>query len=115
MKDSIYRKLIQRYASEEPTVLKEAAYNLSLASAGEVVEAEFWNRAEKAVARIKQAQSNKTPNILTEAAKKAYANNKANCPICKTKMNLVKLLEGRPVFYCQDHKVVELLPIEEGE
>jgi hypothetical protein len=110
MKDQIYRKLIQRYASEQPSVLKEAAYNLSLGSV-EVVEADFWNKATQAIGRIKEAQAR--PNtMLSEAAKKAYSSALAVCPLCKQKMNLVKLLDDRQAFYCQDHKICQPLPVE---
>lgn len=110
MKDDIYKKLIQRYASESPSVLKEAAYNLSIAN---VVEADFWGKAEQAISRIRQVHTQAKPSILSEAAKKAYSSNLATCPICKTKMNLVKLLEDRESFYCQDHKICQPLPLGE--
>lgn len=115
MKDQIYRQLVQRYASESPLVLKEAAYNLSLASTdGQTVEAndKFWDKAQQAIARIKQAQPQNKHSMLSEAAKKAYSSALAICPLCKMKMNLVKLLDDRQAFYCQDHKVCQPLPIE---
>lgn len=111
MKDKIYRQLVQRYASEEPSILKEAAYNLAVAN---VVEADLWSKADQAIARIKQAKP-KGGSILSEAAKKAYASQLAICPICKAKMNLVKLLDDREVFFCQDHKICQPLPLESGE
>lgn len=110
MKDQIYKALMQRYASEQSTVLKEAAYNLSIASI-EPVEATFWDKASQAIARIKQSQ-NKGPSMLSEAAKKAYSSALAICPLCKQKMNLVKLLDDRQSFYCQDHKICQPLPID---
>lgn len=116
MKDKIYRQLVQRYASESPSVLKEAAYNLSLSSAvgGKTpVEADFWDKANQAIALIKQSKASQPArSILSESAKKAYATALAICPLCKMKMNLVKLLDDRQAFYCQDHKVCQPLPVE---
>lgn len=109
MKDDIYRKLKQRYAAEDASILKEAAYNLSIAN---VVESSFWEKADQAVARIKEAQANKKPSMLSEAAKKAYSSALSNCPICKQKMNLVKLLDERQAFYCMDHKICQPLPVD---
>jgi hypothetical protein len=111
MKDQIYRALIQRYASESPDILREAAYNLALASAEPMAD-NFWDRAGQALARIKHAKSEQKPSMLSEAAKKAYASQLAICPLCKQKMNLVKLLDDREAFYCQDHKICQPLPIE---
>jgi len=113
-KDQIIRKLIQRYASEPGAILSEAAYNMSLAG----VEVEgassdrFWEKAERTISRIREATKNKPPSMLSEAAKKAYSTALAVCPLCKQKMNLVKLLEDREVFYCQEHKICQPLPIE---
>lgn len=109
-KDEIYRELVKHYISESPLVLKEAAYNLSMAS---VVKADFWEKAGKAVARIKESQVLAKPSILSEAAKKAYSSALSICPICKSKMNLVKLLEDREAFYCPDHKIIQPLPCED--
>lgn len=115
MKDQIYRQLVQRYASESPSVLKEAAYNLSLGSVETAAiegNADFWNKAQQAIARIKQAQPAPGTSMLSEAAKKAYSSALSICPLCKVKMNLVKLLDDRQAFYCQDHKVCQPLPLE---
>lgn len=115
MKDQIYKQLIQRYASESPSILKEAAYNLSLAStekAPTLDGGKFWTKAEEAIARIKQSNTNKKPSLLSEAAKKAYSSALATCPLCKQKMHLVKLLDDREAFYCADHKICQPLPIE---
>lgn len=112
MKDQIFKKLVQRYASESTTTLKEAAYNLSLAN---VVEGEFWDRAEKAINKIRQHQASGSSSILSEAAKKATNSALSICPICKNKMNLVKLLDDKQAFYCTDHKICQPLPVTDGE
>lgn len=114
-RDLIYKALVQRYAAEDAGTLKEAAYNLALAgvtASTELVQADFWSRAEQAVSKIKQGKQTADTRILSEAAKKAYASSLSICPICKSKMNLVKLLEDRQAFYCTDHKICQPLPVE---
>jgi len=107
-KEEIYRALVQRYASESPSILKEVAYNLSL---GHVTESSLDARAAAAVAKIKAQQAPVNP--LEKTAKAVKAAHLAVCPICKNKMSLVKLLEDREVYYCPDHRINQPLPIGE--
>jgi hypothetical protein len=105
-RDEILNKLIAKYASEDLKNLKEAAYNLALAS---TTEATLEERASKAL-RLLHAAKSQAPSPLTKSAEKAQSSFLSVCPICKCKMRTVKLIEDRDAFYCQDHRVVVPFP-----
>jgi hypothetical protein len=105
-RDEILNKLIAKYASEDLKNLKEAAYNLALAS---TTEATLEERAAKAL-RLLHAAKAQAPSPLTKSAEKATSSFLSVCPICKCKMRTVKLIEDRDAFYCQDHRVVVPFP-----
>lgn len=103
-KDEILSKLIEKYASEDRTILKEAAYNLALASTT------ASNLEERAARALKLLSASKAPTPLARAATKVQHSAFSNCPICKMGMQTVKLIEDRNAFYCSDHRVVVPFP-----
>jgi hypothetical protein len=115
IRDKIYQALVKRYASESPKALKEVAYNMALAATTSEVagsfEDSFWQKAERALERTKH--SAQAPSSLSVEANKQAHKSLASCPICKTKMNLVKLLDDRKSYYCSDHKICQPLPVGE--
>jgi hypothetical protein len=106
-KDEILKKLVSKYTSEDAKILKEAAYNLALAS---TTEANLDERAARALRLLHAAKVHQDQAPLTKSAAKAQSSALSVCPICKTKMRTVKLIEDRDAFYCQDHRVVVPFP-----
>lgn len=108
-KDEILKKLVSQYKDKDSKILKEVAYNLSLAS---VTEASLEDRASRALSRIKAAPVPQEP--LQKVASKANHSKLSVCSICKMPMKTVKLLEDRSAYYCPDHRIAVPFPKDEG-
>ena len=109
-KDDIFRVLASRYQDKEPKILKEIAYNLSLAS---ITRSSLEERAARALQQIQSAPVDY--GVLRQAASKSVQNKLSICPICKMGMKIVKLMEDRSAYYCPDHRITVPFPIEEED
>jgi len=108
-KDEIHRILAGRYKDEDPQTIKEISYNLALASTS---EGSLNERARLALQRIKSAPQ--APSPLSQQASSQTQGRLNVCPICKSSMETVKLMEDRSAHYCPDHKIVVPFPKETG-
>jgi hypothetical protein len=106
-KDEIYCILAGTHKDQDPKILKEISYNLALAS---TTQGSLDERARRALSRINAAPQAASP--LVEQVRSQQQQKK--CPICKSAMEIVKLLEGRPAHFCPSHNVTEPLPVESG-
>jgi hypothetical protein len=109
-KDEIYRILATRHSGQDPKILKEISYNLALAS---TTESSLDGRAAQALKRL-QGDTNPPSKVLHQAAQAASHNQRNRCPICKSAMEVVKLLEDQPAYHCVQHKITEPFPKETG-
>ena len=106
-RDEIYRKLRKHYASESEQVLREASYNLAIAS---VEETSLLDKAAQAIQRISQTAAQRSP-LASQQAQQRSADIQS-CPICRIAMSSVKLLEEKPAWFCADHRIIVPKPIE---
>jgi hypothetical protein len=105
-KEEIYRELSKHYASEPEKILREASYNLALAS---ISGDELMLKASRAIERLKQYGN--SPDALQ--ASKSQKPVLSYCPICKFEMVSVKLLDDKPAWHCPDHRITVPKPVEE--
>lgn len=109
-REDIQKQLNSRYAQEDPKMIREISYNLALAG---TVESNLEERAANALKRLKSAASPVEP--IQKAAKTTAHNKLSVCPICKTGMKTVKIMEDRDVYYCTDHRVTVPYPSDDAE
>lgn len=105
-RDEILATLRKHHASEEEGVLREASYNLAIAS---ITEDRLLERANQAIERLRASQAKGSP--LSVARQKSQASIQ-DCPICRIAMSSVKLLDDKPAWYCTDHRIVVPKPVE---
>lgn len=107
-REQILARLSQTFKNEKPEDLAEVAYNLSLANAQ---EASLESRAGAALERLRQrGRSPLDSEILTQAQREG--GKFSSCPICRTQMRVVSLLEDRKAWYCETHRICVPVPVE---
>lgn len=107
-RDEIFQVLAGLHQDQDPKVLKEVAYNLSLASTS---SSSLEERAARALNRIKASPA-LPQGVLRSTATKSAHGKLSICPICKMEMKPVKLLEARSAYYCPDHRITVPFPKE---
>ena len=108
-REAILKRLQEHHGSpDDARLLSEVAYNLTLAA---TTEENLEERAARALQKLRRDGFNPSAP-LTQAASTGAASKLSTCPICKMSMQPVNLIENRPVYYCQDHKISVPLPVE---
>ena len=108
-REQIQKRLVERYGSEDPKLLKEISYNLTVAG---TTEANLESRAELALKRLRAALPCQAGEAMHQATQTTAHNKLSTCPICKTGMRSVKIMDDRQVYFCTQHRVAQPYPIE---